>query len=725
MRALALCLAGTMWLSPVPAVMAAQSAETVAEEESTEAESVTTVEETSELLREAMLKRQVEVTIPFRYSFEEAGITSQETIGADFQTLIKRIEDGAYSTGQGLAQDQYLKLSVKQIGVETKNASITVERDEQGNVTKQEFAGDLVFTISYYESAEQKAAFEQEEKKVLESLSLEGKSEIEKIRAIYSYLCETVAYDSSAEPVSESFSGYGALVEKKAVCEGYALALNHLLEDSGIPAVLITGKRFLTVNGKQASEAHAWNLIQLDGKWYEVDATWDANGKGEYYNFFLQSEADFLYHRREEPYSTAAFQSEYPVSETSYPRLQLDTASVSLGVGETTQVGTTFLPTASTDVLSWKSSDAAVASVDSRTGLITAKGNGTAVVTAVSPAGASASVQVTVSGYADSLTLSKTSLALNPGDSAELTATISPATMGVAWSSSNEKIATVDQSGKVTAVAAGSAQIIATAADGATRAVCTVKVQGVVSQEISLQIGQKATFDQSGLTWASTDDQVVRVTTSGGRVTLQGLKGGYTTISGERADGTTSSEIGVLVNFDDMLKAKAWKQESVNWALKNKITSGVSATAFGPDQYCTRGQIMTFIWKSEGSPAPASSVNPFTDMTNQKKYFYNPVLWAVGEKITSGTSATTFSPNATCTRAQIVTFLWNNAGKPEVSGTKSFSDVGAKRYYAKAVSWAVAKGITSGISATKFGPNEKCTRAQAMTFLYKYSQLKK
>lgn len=158
--------------------------------------------------------------------------------------------------------------------------------------------------------------------------------------------------------------------------------------------------------------------------------------------------------------------------------------------------------------------------------------------------------------------------------------------------------------------------------------------------------------------------------------------------------------------------------DAVLWAVQNGITSGTSATTFSPNAGCTRAQVVTFLWRAAGSPEPTSTNNPFTDVTGG--YYYKAVLWAVENNITSGTSATTFSPNSTCTRAQIVTFLWRFEGSPAPKTMNNpFTDVKAGAYYEKAVLWASETGVTAGTSATTFSPDATCTRAQVVTFLYR------
>ena len=162
--------------------------------------------------------------------------------------------------------------------------------------------------------------------------------------------------------------------------------------------------------------------------------------------------------------------------------------------------------------------------------------------------------------------------------------------------------------------------------------------------------------------------------------------------------------------------ANAYYADAVAWAVEQGITSGTSATTFSPDASCTRAQMVTFLWRAAGSPKAAGS-NPFSDL-DASAYYYDAVLWAVKQGITSGTSATTFGPDATVTRGQTVTFLYRASGSPAVSGN-SFADVSADAYYADAVAWAVAEGITSGTGDNMFSPNADCTRGQIVTFLYR------
>jgi len=157
----------------------------------------------------------------------------------------------------------------------------------------------------------------------------------------------------------------------------------------------------------------------------------------------------------------------------------------------------------------------------------------------------------------------------------------------------------------------------------------------------------------------------------------------------------------------------------VLWAVGKNITNGMSATSFAPNDNCTRGQIVTFLWRACGSPEPTEADNPFTDV-KADAYYYKAVLWAVEQGITTGLSATTFGPDATCTRGQVATFLWRSQGEPAPASTNNpFSDVKTSDYYFSAVLWAVENEVTQGMGDGKFAPNASCTRGQIVTFLYR------
>lgn len=187
--------------------------------------------------------------------------------------------------------------------------------------------------------------------------------------------------------------------------------------------------------------------------------------------------------------------------------------------------------------------------------------------------------------------------------------------------------------------------------------------------------------------------------------------------------GTVAIKIGQTMNFIDV-KTTDYFYNSVKWAVGKNITNGTSSTTFSPYKSCTRAEIVTFLWRAAGSPEPTTTRNPFRDVNAvTHSSYYKAILWASQKGITSGTSTTAFSPDQVCTRAQIVTFLYRYAGQPSGYYSNPFKDVGAtsEASYYNAILWAVGKGITTGTSATTFSPYASCNRAEAVTFLYRYT----
>ena len=169
-------------------------------------------------------------------------------------------------------------------------------------------------------------------------------------------------------------------------------------------------------------------------------------------------------------------------------------------------------------------------------------------------------------------------------------------------------------------------------------------------------------------------------------------------------------------NFIDVA-AGSYCYDAVQWAVANGITNGTDTTHFSPNAGCTRGQVVTFLWRAAGEPTVGGNVG-FVDVA-PGSYCYEAVKWAVANGITKGTDATHFSPNATCTRGQVVTFMYRAEGEPAVGGSNGFVDVAVSSYCYEAIKWAVANGITKGTDATHFSPNATCTRGQVVTFLYR------
>ena len=187
--------------------------------------------------------------------------------------------------------------------------------------------------------------------------------------------------------------------------------------------------------------------------------------------------------------------------------------------------------------------------------------------------------------------------------------------------------------------------------------------------------------------------------------------------------GTVAIKIGQTMNFIDV-KTTDYFYDSVKWAVNKGVTTGTSSTTFSPYNPCKRAEIVTFLWRAAGSPEPTTTRNPFKDVNAvTHSSYYKAILWASQKGIAAGTSTTTFSPDQVCTRAQIVTFLYRYAGKPSGYYSNPFKDVSAtnEASYYNAILWASGKGITTGSSPTTFSPYASCNRAEAVTFLYRYT----
>ncbi len=246
---------------------------------------------------------------------------------------------------------------------------------------------------------------------------------------------------------------------------------------------------------------------------------------------------------------------------------------------------------------------------------------------------------------------------------------------------------------------------------------------------LTLEPGQKVDLTASGL-WrnlpvAMDDGDVTwRADAAVGTIDGQGrLTAGdrYAVGSVTASAGGRTVTVRVTVNtglpFTDV-PGSAWYTDAVSWAVEHDVAKGITENSFAPDSGCTRAQIVTFLWRAWDSPEPTSASCPFTDVPADA-YYYKAALWAAETGVTTGTTDTTFSPDAPCTRGQAVTFLHRAAGTPQLSGGDRFADVVPGSYYEDAVAWAVADGVAKGVTEDSFAPDSGCTRAQIVTFLWR------
>lgn len=438
--------------------------------------------------------------------------------------------------------------------------------------------------------------------------------------------------------------------------------------------------------------------------------------------------------------------------------------TLSIEEGKTAGLTATISPAnASDQQFSWDVEDTEIASVygyTSETKTVTALKKGQTQIT-VTVDGQTASCTVTVTPRTisvESITLNKTQLSLVKGATETLAATVLPTTAtdkAVTWKSSDTAVATV-KDGIVTAVAAGNATITAKA--GEKTATCVVTVTNPSNsgsssgggggsstpryavtvpdktENGSLSVTPKNAKRGSNVTITATPDkgcevdEIVAKDANGNKLTLK-----------DNGDGTytftmPASKVTVTAAFAEKkaepivpeklfadVSAEEYYYEAVKWASENGVTGGIGENLFGAKLPCTRAQIVTFLWRAAGSPEP-KGMSGFVDVSADA-YYAKAVAWAVEQGIVSGTSATTFSPDAVCTRAQSVAFLYRAFGT-RTDKAAGFSDVSADAYYADAVAWAVENGVASGIGGGLFAPDQDCARGQIVAFLYRAYQNK-
>lgn len=481
---------------------------------------------------------------------------------------------------------------------------------------------------------------------------------------------------------------------------------------------------------------------------------------------------------------TYTFTVQYPTIQRLPQNIRTDITDRTANCGDILQPRQVF---AAQGTVSYESSDSEVASVDANTGVITVHKAGDAIITIRAAQTAdyqavTTSYKLTVShkytgdwkkddtgyykkcvcgdkSYATEVpvlgvALDKTSMNLTAGSTGTLIATITPENAknkSLTWTSDKEAVATVDENGKVTAVAEGTAKITVKTVDGEKTAVCAVTVTAKTSGGSSSGGSSTPTYPVTKP--SKTENGSVNISpTSAKRGSIVTITvtpdAGYvldeltvTDKDGKELSLTKKSDteytfvmpagkVEITPSFVKQaeepsrvfvdVKTGDYFYDAVLWAVGKGITNGTSAETFSPEDPCTRAQIVTFLWRAAGSPV----VNYAMDLSDVAgdAYYAEAVRWALSEGITTGTSADQFSPDSTCTREQAVTFLYRAAGSPAVSGESAFEDVGADAYYARAVAWAAQNGVTNGISQALFGSGNDCTRAQIVTFLYRAQQ---
>lgn len=436
----------------------------------------------------------------------------------------------------------------------------------------------------------------------------------------------------------------------------------------------------------------------------------------------------------------------YPVFPVPATGITLNHSTLSLAVGGSVALTAALTPENATDAVVWSSNNTGIAEV-SNNGTVTAKALGTATITAT-VGSYTATCEVTVAVPVTGVSLDKETMSLTAGSTGTLTATITPenaTNKNLTWASDNEAVATVSD-GVVTAVAAGTANITVMTADGDKTASCTVTVTRRSSSSSSnptYPITTPNKTENGSVTVSPTSAKrgstvMITVTPDAGyvldKLTVTDKDGKELSLTKKSDTEYTfvmpAGKVEITPSFVKQaeepsrvfvdVKTGDYFYDAVLWAVEKGITNGTSAETFSPEDPCTRAQIVTFLWRAAGSPVVNYAMN-LSDVAGDA-YYAEAVRWALSEGITTGTSADQFSPDATCTREQAVTFLYRAAGSPAVSGESAFEDVGADAYYARAVAWAAQNGVTNGISQALFGTGSDCTRAQIVTFLYRAQQ---
>lgn len=519
----------------------------------------------------AALAGQRMATFAIHLDEVKTGVTGSTDEERQQKLMRKIIREAMRHTGRGDEGDYLLFGFVQWTG--------SIYSDGSFSDDKKEFTGNIWYRFTFFLTAGEEQKVESRVKEILTQLGTAKMDEVHKVVAIYDYVTSHVAYDYEHESDGtylKKYTAYAALFgQKKAVCQGYSVLLYQMLLDAGVDNRIIRGKG----NGV----SHSWNIVRLGSLYYNVDSTWDAQADGVspnyYHHFFLRRMGNFAGHVRDAAkegdinYTSGSFNKAYPMSGRDYPRLSLSASAMTMIRGE----------------------------------------------------------------------------------SGTLTALVLPATAAgktLVWTSSAPKVAQVS-GGKVTALRTGTATVTAKSADGLFAASCQVSVQPFCDVPVSA-------YYAAAVDWALT--RGITGGTGGGKfspdqpctraqiVTFLWKAAGSPAVSG-------------AVSFTDV-PAKAYYVAAVCWAFSKGITSGTDAAHFSPNQPCTRAQAVTLLWKAAGSPA-VSTGHSFTDVPSGA-YYAAAVRWAASRGVTSGTGAGKFSPEQPCTRAQIISMLWRSQGSPRV-----------------------------------------------------------
>ena len=571
------------------------------------------------------------------------------------------------------------------------------------------YNGDMVTRVlpTYMDPAVyDRNLYEQQVQKAMDTAVLEGMGQWQIALSIHDYIITNCEYDQRyyTDPDAANYTAYDALVNGLAVCEGYAMAYMDLMNRAGIPCIRVMSDEM----------DHTWNMVQIGGDWYHVDCTWDDPSFNHCdiagytsHEFFLLSDATI---------------SDPEHEHTGWPVYYTCTST-----GFETN---TF----------WEDYTSAVAYMDSTVSFQRRGDNKTITIT-----------------RRDAYTAEETTLcsAANPGldigSGARLYWTFGVSYYdGYVYFADPSSVYAVSPSG-------GDERVVYTydaAGNGRYIIGCCVRDgwiyvttnDGAVSYEtfrVALSAsGHTHSYAKTEYSSTCCDQGYTAFVCGCGSSFGSGYQdlvdheaeGSYR-IAAEPGFGVTGvklqscrwcgeeqtiylTDLNNAVGLFNDVSTSAYYHEPVLWAAIRGVTNGTASRVFSPEDTCQRAQVVTFLWRAMGEPEPKSLNNPFGDVSSSD-YFYKAVLWAVEQGITTGMDTNHFGPYSPCTRAQVVTFLHRTAGTPAASGYSPFTDVQVDYYY-NAMLWAVGEGITTGTSATTFDPNRSCTRGQIVTFLHRY-----
>ena len=620
------------------------------------------------------------------------------------------------------------------------------------------------YTMKGQELEAAKATFEQKVTDILSGIT-SAMSEYEKELYLHDRLAGMVTYTGG----TNAHNAYGALVEGKAVCGGYAESLQYLLQRVGIQSFLVEGTSIDPATMRP--ENHEWNYVRIDGKYYHVDLTWDDQGERLFHAYFNQTDA--------------VIQEDHTIFETEYPRPVCNATAAQYFTGKAEYLDSytadrlgqllkdnglkvhVYIPGNMNGFLSWYTMN---------------------ILNIAQKAGVNGGFSWGYAKLGNELILSlstgcnHTSLTLRPARDAACTADGCKAyyvcTCGMFFEDAAASVEIADfaawktGAGRIPMKGHNYSQQLKDAAhlkrkaadcteynvywydcaacganakddaDAADKFYTSTEAGGhkfdeklvdaahlVAGTGTNCQSARKYYYDCAYCaeigpdSWTSDTygDHDFSEKIADAAHLAEGNKYYYDCAHCTQigTDTWTKPETPVVPvpSFSDVSE-DTYYYGAVDWAVKNGITTGTSATSFSPDMTCTRGQIVTVLWRAAGQPEPNSYANAFQDLSPDT-FCYKAVLWAVENGITTGLSATSFGPDAPCTRAQVATFLWRSQEAPAVSAGNPFADVTQAAYYFNAVLWAVENSVTTGTSATTFSPDADCTRAQIVTFLYR------